>query len=157
MALLQSPAFIYFLFGIASGLGLKLRNLNFEVERASIKVNQLKHFETLGLIEQVNTEAISSIPNWQDQNISIEKRARAYFEINCSHCHNAKGLVSDKNLYFDYELDYKNTGIAKHKKAIVKLMEIPIFEARMPKLGTTIIDKEGLDLVKQYINTLGKD
>lgn len=137
-------------------LGPKLRNLNFDVIRNDIKINQLKYFQDLNMFEAIDISTINTLPDWQDAKFKTEQRARAYLDINCSHCHSSKGFAARTGFNLEYETPYLKTGLANHKKAIIKLMETPIPEARMPRLGTTIIHQEGLDLIKAYINSLGK-
>jgi uncharacterized repeat protein (TIGR03806 family) len=131
-------------------IGFKIRNLNFEVERNNILVNQLTHFGNIGIINSVNPASFSSLPNWQNTSVSIESRARAYLDINCAHCHHKNGIASGTGIFFGYELTLDETNITHKKKQIQNAMSDGI----MPKLGTTVIDEEGLELIKKYIEHL---
>lgn len=135
-------------------IGPKLRNMNFDVVRNNDKVNQLKYLQNIGWLDAVNTDAIPALPNWENTNFSLDKRARAYMDMNCAHCHNSKGSASIKKLFLDYETPYDLTTIAYKKAKILKLMETSNDELKMPKIGTSVIDAEGLELIKQYVKSI---
>jgi len=54
------------------------------------------------------------------------------------------------------DLDFRNytpldeTGIKSNKSLIIKKIE----SGTMPKIGTSILDQEGVDLLVEYLNTL---
>ncbi|MGB7404999.1 MAG: SO2930 family diheme c-type cytochrome [Pacificimonas sp.] len=79
-------------------IGPKARNLNgmFEGE------NNLARLTRLGLLSGIpRTPAhndIAAMPNWQDESVDIDRRARAYLDINCGHCHNPGGPASNSGL-----------------------------------------------------------
>ncbi|MEP7142397.1 MAG: hypothetical protein ABI707_05990 [Ferruginibacter sp.] len=131
-------------------IGVKIRNLNFEVERNSRLINQLIHFGNIGIMNSVDPSSFSSLPNWQDTAVSVENRARAYLDINCAHCHNKNGIASGTGIFLGYELTLDETSIIHKKKQIQNAMS----DGVMPKLGTTIIDEEALLLIKKYIEHL---
>jgi uncharacterized repeat protein (TIGR03806 family) len=135
-------------------IGTKLRNMNFDVTRNNDKVNQLKYFQNIGWLDVVSTVAISTLPNWENTDFSLDKRARAYMDMNCAHCHNSRGSASYKKLFLDYETPYDLTTIAYKKTKILKLMESSNEELKMPKIGTSVIDIEGLELIKQYVKSI---
>lgn len=133
--------------GVVLPIGLKFRNLNREVLRNNIKLNQLQHFQDLEITESINPSSFSAFPNWEDPGFSLEERSRAYMDVNCAHCHNSKGLAFGTNLYLNYELSAQDSRISQKGTAIINQMETK----RMPRLGTTIIDEEGLALLKSYL------
>ena len=131
-------------------IGLKVRNLNRDVLRSNSTVNQLQYFYSSGLINPIDPANFTALPNWQNPSFSIEQRTRAYLDVNCAHCHSKQGFAADKNLFFGYEIPLEETGIKREKEAIIDRFENGI----MPKLGTTVVDKEALALLKSYINSL---
>ena len=136
-------------------IGPKLRNLNINVIRNGNTVNQLQNFQDLGMINKFDIFSVKTLPNWNDNKIPLNDRARAYLDVNCAHCHNNQGYVKDKNMYFNYEMPLKDTNIIKSKDSILKRMEANnIFIPKMPKLGTTIPHIEGIELIKEYIKIL---
>lgn len=110
----------------------------------------MHHLQDQGLLEIKKDASTSILPSYKDLNEPIEKRARAYFEMNCAHCHNPKGFARAYGLNLRYETEFKNTGIYLNKWNIEHRMKIH----DMPKLGTTIVDKQGLKLITQYIATI---
>lgn len=136
--------------GAIQPIGPKIRNLNIKVVRGEATLNQLTYFKNIGILNALDPSSFSTLPNWHDTTLSIENRARAYLEVNCAHCHNHDGLASRTNLYFSYEIPSNETKIVNRKDQIRKKMST----GKMPKLGTTIIDEEGLALIKSYIESL---
>jgi mono/diheme cytochrome c family protein len=90
------------------------------------------------------------LPGWNDVSISLEKRVRAYMDMNCAHCHNPEGMCKKSELRLGFELSLEQSGILKFKKQIVRFMQ----NGRMPLLGTHMVDREGVELVAEYIATL---
>ncbi len=106
----------------------------------------------------------------------VEKRAKAYLEVNCQHCHNVHGFAASTGLYLSASdpvgLSY---GVCKHSTAtgadgsggraydIVpaapaqSIVEYRISSAatspaaRMPPLARSVVHDEGHDLVLQWI------
>jgi uncharacterized repeat protein (TIGR03806 family) len=73
-------------------IGTKARHLNRDYAYAAGSENQLVHWTKLGYLQDM--PAAASAPknaDWRDVKESLDARARAYLDINCGHCHNAKG------------------------------------------------------------------
>jgi uncharacterized repeat protein (TIGR03806 family) len=135
-------------------IGTKLRNMNRDVQRNGLNINQLEYLKNADILETLNTSNITKLPNWQNSSIKISDRARAYFDINCAHCHNKQGYSAETKLFFDFETTIDNSKIVDKKKSIISKMSASNSKDRMPKLGTTVIDEKGLELIKSYINSL---
>ena len=131
-------------------IGLKLRNLNRNVQRNGNPVNQLTYFYGKGIINPIDPSSITALPASQNVDYSVEQRTRAYLDVNCAHCHNPKGSCSQSGLTFSYETPFEETNIAYRKNRIISFFE----KGRMPKIGTTTVDKAGLKLIRNYINEL---
>lgn len=131
-------------------IGPKVRNLNFEVERNGILKNQLTYLNEEGLLNAITPSLFSSLPNYKDSDLSLALRGRAYLESNCAHCHSDMGFASDKKLRLSYETSLGVSQISEFKTDIIEKMET----GEMPKAGTTIIDEKGLELLKNYLNSL---
>jgi uncharacterized repeat protein (TIGR03806 family) len=136
-------------------IGPKLRNMNFNVFRNGEKINQLEYFQEIGWLEKVNVASITAMPNWEDTNLPIETRVRAYMDMNCAHCHNPKGSAFyKKKVNFEYETPFNATGIQLKKAEILKRIFSDDEERRMPNLGTSIHHVEGNNMLKQYLISL---
>jgi len=131
-------------------LGPKMRNLNIMVKRNNSLINQLNYFEDSGIMNFVDPSSFAMLPDWSDPSASLEARSRAYLDVNCAHCHNSKGFASGSNLYMNYELPLEETRIRQKMQGILEEME----KERMPKIGTTVLDEEGLALLKKYLATM---
>jgi parallel beta-helix repeat protein len=106
----------------------------------------------------------------------IEARARAYMEVNCAHCHNARGFAANTGFYVDaFRAVDGSYGICKRPTATgtvgnggrvydihpgVSTDSIVVFRtgpeatvpaARMPPLARSVVDVEGHALVEQWI------
>jgi uncharacterized repeat protein (TIGR03806 family) len=128
-------------------VGLKMRNLNREVVRNNVSINQLQYLQNAGVLSSVDARRFAALPNWQNEKYNITERVRAYLEVNCAHCHNDKGSCARSPLRFGWEIPLADTRIDNRKNRIISMME----KGRMPRTGTTIVDAEGLSLIKKYL------
>jgi len=73
-------------------IGTKARHLNREYPYAAGTENQLLHWTKLGYLSGMADPATAAKnADWRDVAQPLDDRARAYLDINCGHCHNAKG------------------------------------------------------------------
>ncbi len=159
-------------------IGPSAKQLNKDLYYDGVLENQLQRWEKIGILETIpDIEDIPKIAKWDDEHFeNINNRARAWLDINCAHCHNEEGPANNTGLYLDYyETDLKSLGInktpvaagrgtGKLKYDIVpgypeKSIMVYRFESTdpgimMPELGRTMVHKEGLDLIKQWILNL---
>ena len=132
-------------------IGPKLRNLNKDVLRDGLAVNQLTHLYNEGILNQVDPSSIAVLPDWQDAGkYTLAQRARAYLDINCAHCHSPLGMASNRGLNLSYETELNSTSIPDNKRRITEKMET----LEMPFIGTTMVHTEGLELIKAYMKSL---
>ena len=134
-------------------IGPKVRNLNRIVNRDGKRVNQLRYLMNKGLIQHTSLDSFKRLPNYKDITLSVEQRARAYMEINCAHCHQSDGYAGQTTISLDYATGLETSGIKLNKNNIIIRMS-EMGDSHMPKLGTTMVDKEGLELVKNYITRI---
>tara|TARA_R110002126_G_scaffold291790_1_gene458428 strand:- start:9177 stop:10151 length:975 start_codon:yes stop_codon:yes gene_type:complete len=131
-------------------IGPKTRNLNFDITVDGVTQNQLSYLYGEGVLDAMSPSSFSTLPDYTNTGLSEEKRARAYLEMNCAHCHTAGGLADYKTLRLSYETTLLNSKIQEFKSDIVDKMET----GAMPKAGTTTLDEKGIDLIITYINML---
>jgi uncharacterized repeat protein (TIGR03806 family) len=135
-------------------IGPKGMNLNRDILIGNKKINQLINLENEGkLILGKNMEKISKLPAYENKNIDLEHRARAYMEINCAHCHHPNGMAYRQSIMLNYQIPLKQSGIEFNKDNIIDRMG-SLGQFHMPKLGTTVLDKEGVELIRKYITSL---
>ena len=130
-------------------IGPKIRNLNMDVVRTSITVNQLSYFQSIGILNAMNPSSFTQLPNSHNTSLPVSDRARAYLDVNCAHCHSNTGTASGAGLYLDFNLPPGATGITNKKNKIKNMMSA----GYMPRLGTSTIDQESLALIKTYLKS----
>lgn len=129
-------------------IGFKVRNLNVPVMREGRIINQLTYFSARGMMASIDPSGYSTLPAWNDTTASLEKRARAYLDVNCAHCHNEKGYCSKSDFRPAFGNSLPDTKIMDKKKSILRFLR----SGRMPLLGTTVVHQEGLQLIANYLN-----
>ena len=84
--------------GELSPIGPKARNLNGLYEGE----NNLARLQRLGLLTGV-PEHPPFMPDWRDESVPVDQRARAYLDVNCGHCHNPAGPASNSGMFLTWE------------------------------------------------------
>ncbi|SDR65741.1 conserved hypothetical protein, HNE_0200 family [Formosa sp. Hel1_31_208] len=134
-------------------IGPKMRTLNFSVDGS----NQLQSLIDNNLLEGLSDPStVSILPKWDDAvNYTLEERARAYFDVNCAHCHIEGGYCEiQSTLRLDFERSLSESNIQNRRNSIINRMSFYSQGFSMPLIGTTIIHEEGVDLILDYLNTL---
>ena len=159
-------------------IGPTARQLNSDYHYIDGSENQIKKWDKLELFYSLpEFDKIPIIAKWNDPNNStLDKRARAWLDINCAHCHNLNGPANNTGLYLDYyETDMKSLGFFKTPVAAGRgsgNLKYDIVPGRpeesimvyrfnstdpgimMPELGRTMVHKEGLELIKDWIDNI---
>jgi len=134
-------------------IGPKLRNLNFVPSYTS--QNQLDYLASIGMLQGASSNNISVLPNWENDNLLLEDRARAYMDINCAHCHQPGSSVPPGfTLDFRLETDFNNTGIYANRGEVIARFQSTLPTYRMPQLGRTVVHAEALQMLEEYIDSL---
>lgn len=136
----------------ATPIGPKLRTLNFEKDG----VNQLQEFIDQNLISGLSSSSeVTSLPDWTDESFSLEERARAYFDVQCAHCHIDGGFCQFQSpLRLAYETSFDDSKIFDQRFSIQARISNYIPSFSMPFIGTTILHDEGVELMQAYIDSL---
>lgn len=130
-------------------IGPKLRAVNGN--------NQLQTWISENYITNLsNASQVSILPNWEDAvNYTLEERARAYFDMNCAHCHSEGAFCGDQSyLRLAYNIPLADSYITEDKPNIDFRMSMYMNGISMPLTGTTMTHPEGYDLIREYLNTL---
>jgi uncharacterized repeat protein (TIGR03806 family) len=150
--------------GAVTPIGPTARNLN--------DGRQLQAWAAAGLIDRVPADA-PRLARWDDPDAPLPARAAAYLEVNCAHCHNARGAASNSGLWLDWrQPDAVARGIGKPPVAagrgsggrlhdiVAGRPDESILTYRMastepgvamPELGRNLPHAEGLALVRAWI------
>ncbi len=139
---------------IINPIGPKLRTLNFELNGE----NQLQTLINNNFLQGLdNPSLVNQLPKWDDSiNYSLEERARAYFDINCAHCHTDGGICDSPSiLRLSFETNLEDSNIIARKNSIINRMASDFqVGITMPWIGTTIHHDEGINLILSYLDTL---
>ena len=133
-------------------IGPKLRSLNFDVNG----FNQLQRLKDLGLLTGLSSPSdLNVLPNWEDSSATLEERARAYFDIQCAHCHKASGFCETQStLRLNFETPFSESKIFERRNSISTRINTVNPGFSMPFIGTTIMHTEGVALIQEYLNSL---
>jgi uncharacterized repeat protein (TIGR03806 family) len=158
-------------------IGTKARHLNRDYAYAAGNENQLLHWTKLGYLTGV-PDAASAPKNadWHDAAQPLDARARSYLDINCGHCHSAKGpanttaldltifAAADRYLGVCKPPVAAGRGTGDHFFDIVPGKpqdSILVYRMRshepgvmMPEQGRTTTHTEGVVLIEQWISAL---
>ena len=148
-------------------LGLTTRQL----DRVTSDGNQLDRMVAMGLLP-TRPKALAPYPDPRKPG-PVEDRARAYLQTNCSFCHRPAGPFSDMDMrYVTALIDMNLCGVPTVRGAIdpnVPLTRLvpgePTASAvsvrmhnrsgyAMPKLGSNLVDPEGMAVVDQWIREI---
>lgn len=160
-------------------IGLKARHLNRPFPGEGGEINQLSRLAAMGYLAGVPASGAPQNADWQDEHADITARARAYLDINCSHCHNQVGAARTSGLWLDTATsDPRILGMCKppvaagrgtgdrpfdvvpgHPEASIMPFRLASTDpgVMMPEVGRNLEHKEGVDLVIRYITALKGD
>ncbi len=135
-----------------SPLGPSLRNLNRQVDRNGISLNQLSHLQDQGVLNDFEVSQIPQMVNYKDVAAPLEARGKAYLAMNCAHCHHPEAWEASAERDFDlrYETPIDQSGIIYEKEKIVEAL----VSGEMPFIGTTLLDQEGISLIMEFVESL---
>ena len=155
-------------------IGPKARHLNRDFAYAGGVANQIARWTQAGYL--VGAPAAAHAPrdaNWRDARAPLEARARAYLDINCAHCHSARGPGNTSGLWLDAATREplrlgrcklpiaagKGTGNRRYgivpgdpnASILVYRMESDDPSVMMPELGRSLVHDEGVALIREWI------
>ncbi len=147
-------------------IGVKARYLNHK--------GQLEALLAAGMLDRLPKSA-PRVVRWNDPRASLDDRARAYLEINCAHCHNPAGAASNSGLFLDWKQPDANArGFLKRPVAagrgsggrdfaiapgdadasiLIYRMESTDPGIAMPELGRATVHKEGVAMLREWIDS----
>ncbi len=141
-------------YGDAVLIGPKLRSMNFNING----VNQLQSMIARGELTNLTDPAtLTTLPNWEDTNVSEEERVRAYFDMNCAHCHSPGGFYTENyynSINMNYEASFQDSHIYNKRDDILTRIQSSIVDYSMPYIGVTVRHQEALDLIVPFLESL---
>jgi len=161
-------------------IGPKARHLNRDFAYADGTDNEIARWTKLGLLS--GAPAPAGAPrnaNWRDPQQPLGDRARAYLDINCSHCHNPAGPANTTALLLDSSIPSdRHLGLCKPPVAAGRGTGDHFFDivpgkpddsilpyrmashepgVMMPEQGRSTTHVEGLQLIRDWIASLSGD
>jgi uncharacterized repeat protein (TIGR03806 family) len=162
-------------FGDPQPIGPKPQNLNKNYPYDTGIMNQLEKWVDAGYLENTYPDNIETTVAWDDTNESLDLRVRSYIDINCAHCHSEQSYCEYRPMRFAFNTNNEltNMGVCVEPdtnvgnefpfimnpgdaEASVVMFRINSIEEqyRMPLLGRTLQHVEGVELVREWINSL---
>jgi len=156
-------------------IGPSARQLNGVV--TSHSKNQLVEWAELGLITEMPSEdKVPKMIAYENKEAPLDKRARAWLEINCAHCHRPDGAAKTSGLHLMADVSESNVlGIGKAPIAAGKgsggrlfgivpgkpdesILQYRIESIHpgimMPEVGRKLVHEEGVELIRQWISEM---
>ncbi len=161
-------------------LGVKTRQMNRDITYPTgLTDNELRTWNHLGLFSPGFNEQdiahFATLAAPDDGSRSLEDRGRSYLDANCSHCHQPGGTVANFDARYSTPLDQQqlingpiliDQGIDRPRvisphdtwRSILFMRINTDGDIRMPPLARETIDVHGVDLIRQWIDSLpGRD
>ena len=149
-------------------IGPSARSLNHDGPHGP---NQLADWTARGILSGAPDAAPAAPAAFGDT--ATAERARAWLDINCAHCHRAGGGASNSGLFLAWN-ETNPTGWGVHKRPtaagrgsgddlfviepskpdesiLVSRLQSVEPGVLMPELGRTVVDREGLALIREWI------
>ncbi len=164
---------------ILSPIGPKHHHMNKEFSYQGQKINQLAYLQNIGFLKPDNRWRQSANIDWRDETYSLDKRARSYLDINCTHCHNPVGAADTSGLFLSPEIENgPKLGLCKlpiaagagtggrlfdivpgkpDQSILLYRMETTKPDAMMPELGRSLAHEEGVALIREWIKEMAGD
>ncbi|WP_035615384.1 LamG-like jellyroll fold domain-containing protein [Haloferula sp. BvORR071] len=158
-------------------LGPSTRQFNREMPYpgSAVTDNQIRAWNHVGLFSNAPTE--QAIPGLEklvahtDTSASLQERARSYLDANCSYCHRPGGAEAqwDGRFATPFESQGIYYGIVNNKlgnpdarvvvpqslgDSILHFRVNKVGKDQMPPLGRNVVDKAGVQMLEQWINSL---
>ncbi len=157
-------------------LGTTTLQMNRDHNYDGVVANQLATLEHIGMFSNKlpgEVEKMPKLPDYRDQKVSLEDRARSYLHSNCSHCH-IKWGGGNAEFKLHVGLDLKDLGIVNvapahggfkidgakllvpgqpEKSIILERMKMTTL-GRMPHIGSRVVDDQAVQLVHDWIKGL---
>ncbi len=161
---------------VGGSIGLETRQLDRSLRYPSgITANQIATLEHIGLFDAPAARLPPLTDFTRDTSpANLEARARSYLHANCATCHRPDGNYSAFDMRLGVSLDKMNIcniapnkgdlGVADAKRVVpgmpakslmlLRMQAADKLSGRMPQLGTSVLDNDGIGLVSAWINSI---
>ena len=94
-------------------IGPKPRIINYDNTYEGTSQNQLEKMIEWNMVDNVpKLESIPITAEWNNDQYTLNDRARSYLDMNCAHCHNSQGPANTSGLFLEYhEKNRKKLGV----------------------------------------------
>jgi uncharacterized repeat protein (TIGR03806 family) len=162
--------------GAGGVLGVKTRQLNRPFTYPSgVTDNELRTWNHLGLFtpafQDEATREFAALAAADDTARSLPDRARSYLDANCAQCHRPGGTVANFDARYDTPLDKQalidgpvliDQGVDRPRvisphdiwRSIAYMRVDTVGDIRMPPLARETIDQKGVQLLRDWINSM---
>ncbi|QDV36538.1 PQQ-dependent sugar dehydrogenase [Tautonia plasticadhaerens] len=157
-------------------LGLKTSQLNRQHDYGGVADNQLRALDHIGIFKAPLASDPGSLPRFvdpYDEHADLDDRARTYLHVNCSICHVADGggnsfieldrgrsledtrLVGGSPVQGTFGIsDARIVAPGEPGRSVLYYRIASLGGARMPRIGSRMVDEEALDLIYRWIAQL---
>lgn len=156
-------------------IGTKPQSLNADYPFSDGMKNQLAKWIEFGYLDANIPDQIETVVDYKDVSKPLDLRVRSYVDVNCAHCHRTNSHCDYRPMRFAFSesSNPQNMGICvppdeninsalsyivapsnTERSVIHYRMNTASEEIRMPIVGRTMIHKEGVQLIEQWINSL---
>lgn len=155
-------------------IGPRTRHLNRDFVYVGGVENQLTHLQRVGFLSGApDPSQAPRNADWRDASASLDDRARAYLDINCSHCHNPHGAANTTGLLLGIDqANDRHLGLCKPPVAAGRGTGDHMFDiapgkpdesilsyrmvatdpgVMMPEIGRSTSHREGVELIREWI------
>ncbi|MEZ6050323.1 MAG: PQQ-dependent sugar dehydrogenase [Planctomycetaceae bacterium] len=152
-------------------LAFDASQLNRTLDYGGTLASQLDTYTHIGLIESESAGSeVTPLANPHDEQADLNSRARAYLHVNCGHCHRMHAGSSVLSyMHADLPLEQTNMVGARPTQGTFGIHDAKVVAAgdpfrsvllyrmsklgggRMPHIGSTEVDREGVALIEQWI------
>lgn len=159
-------------------LGVNTLQMNRDFDYGGVVDNQLRAFEHAGLFKKplpAPPETLPRLADYADATKDLDRRARSYLHANCAHCHRAFGggnanfqllanLALDEMGIIGVPPGQDAQGIPDARivqpgdpaRSMIAHRMATLGVGRMPPLASSVVDEQGLELIRAWIRSLGK-
>jgi len=159
-------------------IGLKAHLLNRDIVDQGQSINQLSLWAKQGKLEQLpELSQVAKTYAIDNPQADLTARAKGYLDVNCAHCHSAKGFASISGLRLGFYIDHTSyqygickqppgwdggakgldydivPGNAEHSILLYR-QTLSEPKDRMPPIGRNLEHQEGVELIRQWIDSL---